>query len=60
MPRDERQKNRRKILRQILNQTDDVKTQEELYNQQTGAKRPDFYRRKGEILTAEFDDYDAA
>ncbi len=58
-PRETRQMQRRKILREIMAQTDDLKEQERRYTKQTGAKRADFFRRKGEIDRGEFDEYDA-
>lgn len=55
---DARRKQRRNILRAILCQTNDAKRQEELYAEQTGAKRADFYRRKYEIEHGEFNEQD--
>ncbi len=49
-----------RVLRAILGQTDDAKEQERLYAEQTGASRADFYRRKGEVESGEFDEDDAA
>jgi hypothetical protein len=60
LSREARRKQRRKLLRAILRQTDDAKEQERLYAEQTGASRADFYRRKYEIESGEFDDSDAA
>jgi hypothetical protein len=60
IPREDRHAQRRNILRQIIRQTDDPKEQERLYEEQTGCKRADFFRRKGEIKGGEFDEQDAA
>jgi hypothetical protein len=60
LPREARRTQRRDVLRAILRQTDDAKEQERLYAEQTGASRADFYRRKGEVESGEFDEDDAA
>jgi hypothetical protein len=59
LPREARRTQRRIVLRAILSQTKDPKEQEQLYEQQTGASRADFYRRKFELETGEFDECDA-
>ena len=51
---------KRNMLRKIMSQTDDPKDQEKRYKAQTGAGHADFYRRKGEIISGEFDEQDAA
>jgi len=60
MPREVRRTQRRNTIREILSQTDDVKQQEQLYREQTGASRADFFRRKREVETGDFDEHDAA
>lgn len=60
VPREDRRKHRRNVLREIIGQTGDAKEQERLYAEQTGAKRADFFRRKREIETGDFDEHDAA
>jgi hypothetical protein len=53
-----RKAQRRRAVRAILLQTADAKEQEELYTEQTGASRADFYRRKREVDSGEFDGHD--
>jgi hypothetical protein len=60
LPREARRTQRRNILREIISQTDDVKEQEKLYIKETGASRADFFRRKREVETGDFDEHDAA
>ena len=60
MPREARRTQRRNYLREIISHTDDVKEQERLYTDQTGASRADFFRRKHEVEMGEFDEHDAA
>lgn len=59
MPREARRTHRRNVLREIMNQTNDPKEQERLYTEQAEASRADFFRRKREIQTGEFDESDA-
>lgn len=54
-PREERKANRRNILREILSQTSDAGEQEERYKDRTGFSRADFFRRKRELESKEFD-----
>jgi hypothetical protein len=49
---------RRRAVRAILLKTADAKEQERLYTEQTGASRADFYRRKREVDSGEFDGHD--
>jgi hypothetical protein len=56
--REERQVRRRKVLREILRQTKDTREQERLYAERTGASRADFFRRKRELDSGEFDPED--
>jgi hypothetical protein len=51
---------RRNILREIIDGSNDAKAQEHLYTQKTGASRADFFRRKREVESGEFDDCDQA
>ena len=55
-----RKTQRRNILREIIGKVADAKGQEELYMEQTGASRADFFRRKREVQSGEFDDHDQA
>ena len=48
------------FLREIMGQTKDVKDQEQRYMDETRASRADFFRRKREVETGEFDEHDAA
>lgn len=50
---------RRNVVRELLAAGLDAKEQERLYVQKTGASRADFYRRKREVESGEFDDHDA-
>jgi hypothetical protein len=60
MPREDRRTQRRNILREIMLQTEDALEQERLYVRQTKASRADFFRRKNEIKTGDFDEQDSA
>jgi hypothetical protein len=55
-----RKKERRNVIREIIGKVADAKEQEQLYTQQTKASRADFFRRKREVESGEFDDDDAA
>ena len=59
-PREDRRTRRRNALREIIEKTADAKEQERLYTEQTGASRADFFRRKREVETGDFDEDDAA
>ncbi len=60
-PREDRRAQRRNVLRQIIaDNPTNAQRQEELYLEQTGFKRADFFRRKSEVQTGEFDEQDAA
>ena len=57
MPREARRTQRRNILREIISShPNDVKKQEELYMEQAEASRADFFRRKREVESGEFDE----
>ena len=60
LPMEDKKKQRRNILRAIMAQTDDVGEQQLLYHEQTDSSRADFFRRKAEVKSKEFDEYDAA
>jgi hypothetical protein len=51
---------RRNAVREVLATGADAKEQERLYMEKTGASRADFYRRKREVESGEFDEQDAA
>ena len=55
---EERRVKRRRVLREILRETSDPAEQESRYMAQTGASRADFFRRKREIKSGEFDHED--
>ncbi len=57
---EDKKKERRNVLREILKVTSDAKEQEERYKQRTNASRADFFRRKREVETGDFDGEDAA
>jgi hypothetical protein len=59
LSREARQAQRRNAIRAILGQTKNPKEQEELYKEQGHGSRADFYRRKYEVESGEFNDYDA-
>jgi hypothetical protein len=52
---EQRKAARRAVVRDILRQTSDPKEQERLYREQTGGSRADFFRRKREVESGEFD-----
>jgi hypothetical protein len=51
---------RRNVVREIIGNVADAKEQERAYMDKTGASRADFYRRKREVESGEFDEVDAA
>ena len=51
---------RRNVVREILGTVAGVKEQEQAYMEKTGASRADFYRRKREVESGEFNEADAA
>lgn len=55
-----RKAKRRNVVREVVAETTDAKEQERLYTERTGASRADFYRRKREVDSGEFDVHDAA
>src|SRR5262245_23684247 len=55
LPREERKRLRRVIVREILQQTADPDEQLRLYRDRTGMSRADFFRRKGEVQSGEFE-----
>jgi hypothetical protein len=59
LPREDRLTRSRNILRAIVTEEDDAKEQQRLYREQTGYSRADFFRRKREVETGEFDEQDA-
>jgi hypothetical protein len=60
LPREDRLTRSRNILRAIIAEEDDTKEQQRLYREQTGYSRADFFRRKREVETGDFDEQDAA
>lgn len=61
LSREDRIAQRRNILRALMSDfPGNVKKQEDQYMMQTGKSRADFYRRKQEIESGEFDAHDAA
>jgi hypothetical protein len=59
-PREIRKAERRNVIRELMGQETNVKEMERLYIEQTDASRADFYRRKREVETGDFDEQDAA
>jgi len=60
MPREDRMAQRRNILREIMGNTASAQEQERAYREQTKMSRADFFRRKREVETGDFDEHDAA
>jgi hypothetical protein len=57
---EDRKAQRRNVARKVMALTTDSKEQERAYTEQTGASRADFFRRKREVESGEFDQADAA
>jgi hypothetical protein len=55
-----RKARRRNVVREIIGRGGAAEEQERLYEERTGASRADFYRRKREVESGEFDGYDLA
>jgi hypothetical protein len=55
-----RKAQRRNVIREIIGKESDPKEQVKLYKQRTGTSRADFFRRKQEVESGEFDGYDQA
>ena len=55
-----RKAQRRNVIREIIGKNAEAKEQEQLYIQRTGTSRADFFRRKREVESGEFDDHDQA
>lgn len=53
-----RKARRRNVIRDLIAAGDDAKKQEEEYMKRTGSSRADFFRRKREVQSREFDEYD--
>ncbi len=51
---------RRNVVREVMDSIADAREQERTYTEKTGASRADFYRRKREVESGEFDEHDAA
>ena len=58
--REDKRVRRRNVLREIMARTGDAAEQEQAYTSQTGTSRADFFRRKREVETGDFDEQDAA
>lgn len=54
-----RKAQRRNIVRELMVTTTNAKAQEEAYTERTGTSRADFFRRKREVESGEFDETDA-
>ena len=59
-PREQKMARKRNALREIMAQTGDAREQEELYRKRMNTSRADFFRRKSEILSREFNEQDDA
>ena len=55
-----RKAQRRNVIREIIGKESDPKEHVKLYKQRTGTSRADFFRRKQEVESEEFDGYDQA
>jgi hypothetical protein len=55
-----RKTKRRNVVRDIIGTVADAKEQERVYSEKTGASRADFFRRKREVESGEFNETDAA
>ncbi|HEX8203733.1 MAG TPA: hypothetical protein VF590_24870 [Isosphaeraceae bacterium] len=55
-----RKAQRRNVVREVMALTADAKEQERAYSERTGASRADFYRRKREVESGEFNAADDA
>lgn len=55
---EEKKAKRRNVLREIIATEPDEKQHEKLYWDRTRMARADFYRRKSEVVSREFDEYD--
>jgi hypothetical protein len=60
LSQEERRAQRRGIVREIVRQTDDADEQLRLYQERTGKSRADYFRRKREVESGEFDGEGAA
>jgi hypothetical protein len=59
-PREDRHADRRNLIRILITDEPDSAEQIRIYKETTGASRADFYRRREEVLSGEFDEYDKA
>ena len=59
MPLETRRKQKRNLIREMISEAIEVKDQEERYMKEAKASRADFYRRKREVESGEFDEDDA-
>lgn len=58
LPKEARHAQRRNVLRRIRKETSNVKVQQDRYCEETKASRADFFRRKHEVESGDFDDAD--
>lgn len=59
-PREDKKRQRRNVVRELCAMTADAREQERLYVERTGSSRADFFRRKREVQTGDFDEEDAS
>ena len=59
LSREERHAQRRRVVAEVVQQTNDPAEQLRLYQERTGKSRADFFRRKYELKTGEFPDAQA-
>jgi hypothetical protein len=57
--KEERWKKLRNIVRALMKRTEDVQEQMRLYAEKTGRSRADFFRKKEQVVSGEFDELDA-
>jgi hypothetical protein len=56
LSQEERRAQRRKVAKEVIRQTQDTAERERLYEERTGKSRADFYRRKREVESGEFEE----
>jgi len=60
LTQEQQQARRRNAIREIMQQTEDTEEQVRLYRERTHHSRADFFRKKKQVLSGEFDEEDRA